>query len=185
MSDTDLAPALLVALDPIIDPNFRRTVVLMLEHDAEQGALGLVVNRSTDYPMADLCEQLDVEWRGASDQNVDWGGPVQQDTGWIVFGGPLPDAAGLEALVSGLSWGRSQEALRHYASNPGQQARVFLGYAGWGAGQLEREISEGAWLVVPLRPDLVFSESLGSLWEETVRSLGVDPATLVSSHGVN
>ena len=185
MSSTDLAPSCLVALDPILDPNFRRSVVLMLEHDADQGALGLVVNRTTDYPMSELCRQLDLDWQGRPDERVDWGGPVQQETGWIVFGGGLPELPDLEVLTSGLSWGRSQEALRRYAEDPSQQARVFLGYAGWGAGQLEQEIAEGAWLVVPLKPELVFAESLGDLWDDAVRSLGIDPATLVSSQGVN
>ena len=63
---SQLAPALLVAMDVIAEPNFRRAVVLMLRHDEEDGALGLIVNRSTDYGMEQLCANLELAWRGGS-----------------------------------------------------------------------------------------------------------------------
>jgi putative transcriptional regulator len=182
---TDLAPSLLVAMDVVLDPNFRRSVVLMLEHEVEQGALGLVVNRPSSFPMARLCESLDMPWRGSPGANVDWGGPVGENQGWVV----LDDAAaqGLEVvtLAPGLHWSRSQDALRRVAGTPALRARVFLGYAGWGAGQLEREIAEGSWLVVPVSPKLVFEAPHERLWEQAVRSLGIEPATLIPSQGVN
>jgi putative transcriptional regulator len=71
------------------------------------------------------------------------------------------------------------------AEVPELRARVFLGYAGWAPGQLEREIAEGSWLVVPVDPALVFEESHERVWEQAVRSLGIEPATLVPSQGVN
>ena len=182
---SDLAPALLVALNTILDPNFRRSVVLMLEHDPEEGAIGLVVNRATSYPVEVLCENLGLPFRGDSEATVDWGGPVQEDQGWLLLDDDAVSSTGGEFVAEGLHWSRSQEALRVLAQDPLPRARIFLGYAGWGAGQLEREIAEGGWLVVPHDADLVFDEPLDGMWERAVRSLGIEPATLVPSQGMN
>jgi len=186
---SDLAPALLVAMDVVVDPNFRRSVVLMLEHEADQGALGLVMNRRTDFPIARLCENLDVAWHGGETSNVDWGGPVGENQGWVVLDDAAARGLDVVTLVPGIHWTRSQDALRSVAERFGEspriRARVFLGYAGWGAGQLEREIAQGSWLVVPVSARLVFEESHERLWEQAVRSLGIEPATLISSQGVN
>ena len=182
---SELAPSFLVALDTVLDPNFRRSVVLMLHHDESRGALGLVVNRATDFGLADLCENLEIPWHGGSRGHVGWGGPVQPDEGWVLFGGePLEDVP-LESVTADLHWSRSQEALRFVGAHPGLRARVFLGYAGWGAGQLENEIAQGSWLVVPLDETLVFEVPPEALWEQAIRSLGIDPATLVATQGVN
>jgi putative transcriptional regulator len=182
---SELAPSLLVAMDVVLDPNFRRSVVLMLEHEVEQGALGLVVNRRSGFPMARLCESLDLAWRGSPSTHVDWGGPVGENQGWVVMDDAVAQGLEVVTLAPGIHWSRSQDALRRVAETPPGHARVFLGYAGWGAGQLEREIAEGSWLVVPVSAGLVFEEPLERLWEQSVRSLGIEPATLISSHGVN
>jgi len=182
---SQLAPALFVAMDVIADPNFRRSVVLMLKHDEEDGALGLIVNRSTDYCMEQLCDNLELAWRGDDDTCVDWGGPVGEDTGWVLMGDEGAEGVQSEQLLPGLHWSRSKEALRRIAEAPSLRSRVFLGYAGWGPGQLEREIAEGSWLVAPADKRLVFDEPLESLWEQALRSLGINPGTLVSTRGVN
>ena len=182
---TELAPSLLVAMDVVVDPNFRRSVVLMLEYEADEGAIGLVMNRRSLFPMSRLCESLAVPWRGSPTTNVDWGGPVGENQGWVVMDDAVARGLEVVTLAPGLHWSRSQDALRRVAETPAGHARVFLGYAGWGAGQLEREIAEGSWLVVPVSARLVFEESHERLWEQSVRSLGIEPATLVSSQGVN
>lgn len=172
-------------MDLVLDPNFRRSVVLMLEYEEEQGAIGLVVNRPSRFPMSRLCESLEIEWRGDEDETVDWGGPVGEGQGWVVMDDVAAEGLEVVTLAPGIHWTRSQEALRRVAEQPGLRARVFLGYAGWGAGQLEREIAEGSWLVVPVTRQLVFDETHDRLWAEAVRSLGIEPATLVPSPGVN
>jgi putative transcriptional regulator len=182
---SELAPSLLVAMDPVLDPNFRRSVVLMLEYDADQGALGLVVNRPSRFPMSKLCESLEIGWRGNAEENVDWGGPVGEGQGWVVMDDLAAEGLEVVTLAPGIHWSRSQDALRRVAQAPALGARVFLGYAGWGAGQLEREIAEGSWLVVPVKHQLVFDEPHDRLWAQSVRSLGIEPATLISSPGVN
>jgi putative transcriptional regulator len=182
---TALAPAFLVALDVLVDPNFRRTVVLMLEHDPEQGALGLVVNRTTELSMAQLCEHLDMRWQGSADARVDWGGPVGEEQGWVLLDDLAAQGVDATALVPGLHWARSQAALRHVAERPDLAARVLLGCAGWGPGQLESEIAAGAWLVVPASAHIVFGEALEERWAQSIRSLGIEPAMLMPSQGVN
>jgi putative transcriptional regulator len=180
-----LAPAFLVALDVMVDSNFQRTVVLMLEHDPEQGALGLVVNRGTDVPLAQLCKTQGMRWLGDPARRVDWGGPVGEDGGWVLLDDAAADGVEAVALMEGIHWARSRDALRRVAERPGAVARVFLGYAGWGAGQLEAEIAAGAWLVVPATPRVVFDTPQEARWTEAIRSIGVDPAMLVASQGVN
>ena len=184
MPSSDLAPAFLVALDTIVDPNFRRTVIFMLNHD-EEGAFGLVLNRKSDFSMEDLCENLDLAWKGDPGVTVDWGGPVQPELGWVVLGDTRVDALEVEAITDGVRFSRSRAVLEQIADNPDARARVFLGYAGWAAGQLESELAQGSWLVVPFSESLLFDVDEDSLWERAVRSLGVEPATLVATQGVN
>jgi putative transcriptional regulator len=182
---SELAPAFLVALDVLVDANFHRTVVLMLEHDPEQGALGLIVNRSTEVPLAQLCETQGVRWRGDPDTRVGWGGPVGEEAGWVLLDDEAAQGVDAVALLPGVHWARSRDALQRIASSPLLTAHVVLGYAGWAAGQLEAEIAAGAWLVVPARPEIVFDTPLESRWEEAVRSLGIDPAMLFATQGMN
>jgi putative transcriptional regulator len=184
MAESDLAPAFLVAMNQLWDPNFRGSVVLMLHHD-EQGAVGLVINRITDLPMASLCETFGLTWRGAPEMRVDWGGPVQPELGWMLLGEGNPEGPEVESLTEGIRYTRSNDVLREVAENPPRHLRMFLGYAGWGPGQLERELAQGAWLVAPASARLVFEGRRDRLWDDAVRSLGIEPATLVQTQGVN
>jgi putative transcriptional regulator len=174
---SELAPAFLVALDVLIDPNFSRSVVLMLEHDPEQGAMGLIVNRATEIPLAELCRTQSLRWQGGGAVCVDWGGPVGEDGGWVLLGDAAAEGIEAVTLLPGLHWART------VAENPQLTARVLLGYAGWGAGQLEAEIAAGAWLVVPASAEIVFDTPREARWAAAVRSLGIDPASLVASAG--
>lgn len=180
-----LAPSLLVAMPDLADPNFRRTVVLLVHHD-EDGTVGLVLNRSADLSAFDLCESLDVEWQGDPECGVGWGGPVQPNTGWVVAGGDaleiVPEAT---RFADGLHFAGSLDALRCVASEPPAELRLFLGYAGWGPGQLEAEIAAGAWVVAPLARDAIFAVPEDELWMHVWRLLGIDPATIVSTPGVH
>ena len=116
-----------------------------------------------------------------------WGGPVQPQTGWVLF---EADAAAAEdddedvrEVVPGIGFAGSLSVLRRMASEPPNRLRILLGYAGWGPGQLETELAQGAWLVAPADPAVLFGTELDSMWGRVVRSLGIEPATLVASPG--
>ena len=177
----------LVAMPQLQDPNFKRTVALLVDHDAE-GTFGLVLNRPVDLTARHLCENLDVEWRGDPSAQAHWGGPVQPDTGWVLCAeglGIRPDDEGVKEIIPGLFFAGSLDVLRAVAVTPPPDVRLFLGYAGWGPGQLEEEMAQGAWLVAPVSADVVFNVSPESMWDHVVRSLGVEPATLIPTRGIH
>lgn len=186
MDEHTIAPGLLVAMPHLLDPNFRRTVVLLVHHD-EDGTFGVVLNRATGITAPNLCSTLEIEWRGGPEEAIDWGGPVQPQTGWVIFDEELElDGAGeVKRLGQGVCFAGSLEVLRRVAEDPPARVRLLLGYAGWGPGQLERELAEGAWLVAPLRSEVVFEVGRDAMWEHVVRSLGIEPATLIATRGVH
>jgi putative transcriptional regulator len=168
----------------LLDPHFRRTVVFMLEHN-ESGSFGLVVNRETDLSISDLCASLEIEWRGTHQAPVRWGGPVQPEHGWLLLGEDHHDHLEALPVAEGIRFARSPDVLREVASSPGPRVEVFLGCANWGPGQLVQELIDGAWIVAPVSPEFVFDAPRDTLWEEVVRDLGIEPATLVPTAGVN
>ncbi|MFT5442051.1 MAG: putative transcriptional regulator [Myxococcota bacterium] len=186
--DQTLTSAFLVAMPQLEDPNFQRSVMLIVEHD-ENGTFGLVLNRTVDLLASTLCASLEVKWRGDPKANIRWGGPVEQDTGWLLFDAPssldLDDPAITRVGDGGLYLARSLEVLRQVSSDPPGGIRFYLGYAGWGPGQLESEMAQGAWLVAPMSHSAVFEAPIESIWDNAVRSLGINPASLVSTQGVH
>jgi putative transcriptional regulator len=134
-----------------------------------------------------LCESLEIEWCGSPDEAIDWGGPVDPQTGWVIFDDDehIEASEAVTQIGEGVHFAGSLEVLRQVASDPPGHLRVLLGYAGWGPGQLEAELSEGAWLVVPVTSEVVFEVDRAAMWEHVVRSLGIEPATLVATRGVH
>jgi putative transcriptional regulator len=155
---------LLVAAPALVDPNFDRTVVLVLEHGPE-GALGLVLNRPTG---ADLDDALP-DWAPlASDPSVVFtGGPVAPDA-VIALARAHGDDDGFTPVLDDLG---SVDLARDpfELGIPIEAVRVFAGYAGWAAGQLDAEVDDGGWFVVDVAPDDVFSESPDDLWRDVLR----------------
>jgi putative transcriptional regulator len=180
-----LAPTFLVAMPQLLDPNFRRAVVLLVHHDAD-GTFGVVLNRPTELTATDLCTTLRIGWRGEPEKEIGWGGPVQPQTGWMLFGEEaVGDSDDVKPVGDGIGFAGSLEVLRRLAEDPPEELQLLLGYAGWGPGQLESELSEGAWLLAPVSRDVVFEVDADSMWEHVVRSLGIEPSTLVATRGVH
>jgi putative transcriptional regulator len=177
---------LLVAMPQLVDPNFRRTVVLLVHHD-EEGTFGVVLNRPTPIRAPSLCATLEIDWRGSPDDGISWGGPVGPQTGWVIFDeeSEVETNDAVTEVSEGVCFAGSLEVLRRVASDPPRNLRVLLGYAGWGPGQLESELTEGAWLVAPFARDVVFEVDPSGMWEHVVRSLGIEPATLVPTRGIH
>jgi putative transcriptional regulator len=161
-----LGGSLLLAGPALWDPNFRRAVVLVGHHD-DGGAVGVVLNRASEVDVADAAPPL-AELVLAGDR-VFVGGPVQPQSAVVVADFEHPELA--EVIAFG-SIGFLPDGVDADVIGPLRRARVFAGYAGWGPGQLEREIEEGSWIVEPARPDDVFTDRPDELWSDVVRRKG-------------
>ena len=190
MSGSSLAPAFLVAMPQLRDPNFRRSVVMLVHHD-DEGTFGVVLNRTTEVSAHGLCASLELDWCGSPEKGIRWGGPVQPQTGWLVFddAAAAVDVLGqhedVKELAGGVHFAGSLDVLRQVVHHPPKDLHLLLGYAGWGPGQLEHELCEGAWLLAPVSRDVIFEVDASVMWDHVLRSLGIDPATLVATRGVH
>jgi putative transcriptional regulator len=167
---------LLVATPVLGDPNFRRTVVLIVEHEVEQGTLGVVLNRPTQIDVGQVLEP----WRdlATSPSVVFSGGPVAPDSalalalvpgtdeplGWHPLDGGAPAMARLGLVDLDAPPGLLGPAI--------DRLRVYAGYAGWGAGQLQAEIDDGAWYVLAATPADPFDANPARLWQSVLRRQG-------------
>lgn len=167
MADT-LRGQLLVAAPILSDPNFHRTVVLVAEHGHE-GAMGLVLNRPTDTPVRTALPELAP--LAGDDDPVYLGGPVALES--VLAVAELDDPDDASDLLFG-TVGFVQEP-----DVPVLRGRVFVGYAGWSAGQLEEELAEESWLVLPAEADDLFSADPDGLWSTVLRRQG-GPYALLS-----
>ena len=183
MSDTLTTPALLLSMPQLDDPNFGRTVILLCEYAAE-GAFGLVINRPTEFPAASVVQLVPPIVSG-NDLPLWIGGPVEPERGWILLGEAREDDEARE-LAPGLFLSASPGVLRRVLeSSMPPPARVIAGYAGWGPGQLEHELSESSWLMADVDASFVFKTPAASLWEASIRRLGAEPSQLQPGHGVH
>jgi putative transcriptional regulator len=185
-SDASLAPSLLLSMPQLVDPNFHRTVVLLCKH-SEDGAFGLIVNRPLvtsgrvvikTEPPVETEQELDV-WVG---------GPVEPHRSWMLVGDEPNTSEDLPGrrIADGLYLSTSPDLLRRLLEpSPPERTRLVVGYAGWGAGQLEAELAESAWLISDVDADLIFDTPPERMWEAAIRRLGADPATLQMSRGVH
>lgn len=164
---------LLVASPSLVDPNFRRTVVLVGEH-GEEGAMGVILNRPSSVTVAEAVPPLSDLVRPSDPVYV--GGPVQQQA--IVVLGEFDDPSNAAAVVVG-SIGFLPGEVEDAADLGGLgRVRVFAGYAGWGPGQLEEELAGEAWIVVQAEPEDVFAEAPDQLWSAVLRRRGGPYAVL-------
>jgi len=154
---------LLVASPRLLDPNFAHTVVLVISHDAD-GSFGLVLNRPLEASLGDVLPEVAAHGRAIP---VHQGGPVQTDLMHFVS----RCAAGESALLPGVALGLSLDDLLAQASER-KAVRCYIGYSGWGAGQLEAETVEGSWIVAPARAEHIFEVPAERLWASVLRELG-------------
>jgi putative transcriptional regulator len=157
---------LLIAGPGLLDPNFRRTVVLVGEH-SEEGALGLVLNRASDATVDEAVPELGVIVDSLA--QVHFGGPVQPSAVVVLAEFAEPERAGALVLdsVGFLPAEVDPDELGEL-----RRARVFVGYAGWGPGQLDDELEEGSWIVEPAIAEDVFTPEPEELWADVLRRKG-------------
>lgn len=185
MTDTvSLTNHFLIAMPNLGDPNFSRTVTLICEH-SKDGAMGLVINRTTDLCLADVLEQMNI---AAPDSRrlhepVHVGGPVQGNRGFVLHE-PLGHWESTLAVTGELGVSTSRDILEALAHNEGPTHYILtLGYAGWAAGQLEHEIAENAWLSGPADRGILFHTPPEARWSAAARLLGIDLTTLSGEAG--
>ncbi len=179
-----LTGQLLIAMPNMRDPRFARTVIYVCAHNAD-GAMGLVVNRlvgSVTFP--DLLTQLGIDSDAAIEEiRVHFGGPVESGRGFVLHSGEYHHASTLQ-VAEQMALTATIDILQDMAKGRGpRRSLLALGYAGWGAGQLDAEIQSNGWLNVAADEQLVFDENLDSKWERAIAKLGVDPSLLSSDAG--
>lgn len=168
----------------LIDPNFAKSVVLLCEH-APEGAFGLVVNRPSDIAAAEAVK-LEPPVDQPNDLPLLIGGPVEPERGWILTA-QRPENVEHQSVGAGLYLSASPVLLRRalMARPLPKRTVVLAGYAGWGPGQLDSELAESAWLIMPVELDLIFEIPSTSAWEMAIRRLGADPHFLQMGHGIH
>ncbi len=166
------------------DPNFARTVVLLCEY-TDQGAFGLVVNRPMNEPAWTLVKteppvRVDPELRL-------WiGGPVDPQRTWVLMAESQGPDDEQREICPGLLLSVSHElTIQMLQAPPSSRARLIVGYAGWGPGQLDQEIAASGWLTMSVDPALIFTVPAEEMWETAIRRLGAVPANLQTSSGVH
>ena len=168
------AGVLPVAAANLLDPNFSRTVVLLCEHTPE-GTFGLVLNRALPLRLSDVTGD-DLGW----DAPLHRGGPVQENTLHFVHRRPDLELESHE-VMPGLFWGgnfdKASQLLKYKEADPAD-FRFFVGYSGWGEGQLDEELKRDSWYLRRARPELVFADDVANLWRLALRGMGHDYAIL-------
>jgi putative transcriptional regulator len=187
---TNLTNHFLIAMPALSDELFGRSVVFLCEH-SDKGALGLVINKPSDILLPHLFEKIELSLgrEDLSDQPVFQGGPVQTERGFVlhdaVEGGEGESVyASTLSIPGGLEMTTSQDVLEAISSGAGPR-RVFvtLGYASWGQGQLESEITENSWLTVEADPNLIFDAPVAERYERAMGLLGLQPWMLSPDAG--
>jgi putative transcriptional regulator len=171
------AAGILLIADPFLkDPNFMRTVVFMCEHNNE-GSFGFVLNKQFDYTLDELITSFE-----GYPIPVYYGGPVNMDTIHFLHQYPeqIPDS---QEVMKGVYWGGDFEALTTLIQNNAidfSKIRFFIGYSGWGKGQLDEELESKSWLTASATRKLIFHERPDEIWKDSLRHLGGDYEIMIN-----
>ncbi len=172
-------PSFLAAMPHVDDPFFRRSLVLVLDHN-EEGTYGMIVNRPTELTVREVLDGLEIEWTGDAEEPTFFGGPVDPQRGSI-----LVDESARAQLVDqflsvgeGLLLTHNSKDLELLARQPPEAFRLVLGSAGWDADQLAKEFSRHDWIVLPCQPDLIFSRDQADIWGVALTRAGISPYSI-------
>lgn len=182
--ETYLTGQFLIAMPTLADPNFSQTVTYLCQHSA-QGALGIVISRPLDIRLGRILDsmQIPIQNPHAAELPVYFGGPVQPERGFVLHS-PVGDWQGTLAINDEIGLTTSRHILEAIAAGEGpEKCLIALGYAGWGEGQLEREILENSWLNAPADLDILFDLPPAKRWRAAALRLGIDLRLLSSQAG--
>jgi putative transcriptional regulator len=175
---------LLVAMPSMKDPNFRHTVIYVCEHQPE-GAVGLIINRPMQFPIAMIFEQLNIQPIRVqlSTRPLLYGGPIQPERGFVIHKqlGPWQSSLNLREDVTITT---SNDIIRAIAVDEGPaDLLVTLGFTGWSAQQLEDEVKNDSWIICPFKPELVYEVPFEDRWLYAGSLIGIDMNQLTSQSG--
>ncbi len=171
------APGILLIADPFLkDQNFQRTVVFLCDHQ-NHGSFGFVLNKSFSRTLDELMTELD-----GCKIPVYYGGPVQADTLHFIHQCPDLIPGGVQ-IIEGVYWGGNFETVSALIKNDQlnhRKIKFFIGYSGWGQGQLRDELNEKSWLTVDATRQIIFQEAADSIWKASLKHLGGEYEMLVN-----
>ena len=168
----------------LMDPNFFHSVTYVCEHN-DHGAMGIVINQPVNMTVGQLIDSIGIETLHSTHLvgPVYRGGPVDPDCGFVLHT-PTGSWQSTLEVTDNIALSTSKDIISALANNQGpMQYLVALGYAGWGAGQLEHEIAENAWLTVPADADIIFNTDSELRWTEAARRLGIEFSQLSEQVG--
>ena len=182
--ETRLANHFLIAMPNLEDGNFSQSVTYICEHD-ENGALGITINRPSEFSLSEILFHLQITSTNSEIKNqlVLSGGPVQTDRGFILHT-PVGQWDSSLKVTDNIAVTTSQDIMQAMADNNGpEKSLLALGYAGWGPGQLEYEMSENTWLSCPATEDILFNTPVEKRWAAAAMLLGIDLQLLSNQTG--
>jgi putative transcriptional regulator len=182
--ETNLTNHFLIAMPSLEDGNFSQSVTFICEHD-DNGALGITINRPSEISLAEIFSQLQIHASSEETNNqiVLSGGPVQVDRGFILHR-PVGQWDSSLHVTKNIAVTTSQDIMQAIANNEGPENTIIaLGYAGWGPGQLEYEMSENTWLSCPATEEILFNTPIEKRWRAAAMLLGIDLQLLSNQTG--
>lgn len=184
MQSTSLTNQFLIAMPGLADPNFHHTVTYICAHN-EDGAMGIIINRPSGLTLGEVLEQMEIKAEDirVGQTPVYQGGPVQADRGFVLHQ-PIQKWDYSIEICNEIGVATSRDILKAIASGNGpENSLIALGYAGWGAGQLEQEIKDNAWLHAPVDSSIIFKTPIKQRWEAAAALAGIDLEKLSSNVG--
>lgn len=180
-----LANQFLISMPQMLDPNFSGTLTYICEHN-EEGAMGVIINRQIKIGLNDILAQLDMP-SVEKTHPIYWGGPVQEDRGFIIHTSKQKTDQKWESsmeICQGIRMTTSKDIIKAISENQGPEKFIIaLGYAGWGSGQLEKELAENTWLCSPANEQLLFDVDVLKKRKAAINSLGITEHQLNSQIG--
>ncbi|CUH75078.1 YqgE/AlgH family protein [Tropicibacter naphthalenivorans] len=182
---TNLTGHMLIAMPGMGDPRFEHSVVFMCDH-SDEGAMGLIINKpSEEIDMPTLLSQLSIDMvADLSGHQAHFGGPVEMGRGFVLHSPDYASAVTTLEVTDELHMTATLDVLEDLGAGTGPDKwLMMLGYAGWGAGQLEQEITQNGWLVCDGAPELVFDVKDTDKWQAALETLGVSALALSAMGG--
>lgn len=181
---SSLGNHLLIAMPSLVDSSFERSVIYICENQT-QGTVGLIINRPLEFPLGFVFDQMHIESPQDKQKHKPllFGGPVQPERGFVIHR-PLGAWRSSTVLNDDVFITTSNDIIRALAVNQGpEDSLVFLGYAGWGANQLETELIQNTWLVCPYKHELLYEVPFADRWEHAASTIGVKISQLSTTIG--